>query len=78
MEAEIRERTDVYINAGITTRLGNSWLHNALRALAETPADHANAGEFEIGDEDFRQRADPPLPPGQSPPNAQISRNFRV
>jgi hypothetical protein len=30
---------------------------DALRALAEMLADHANAGEFEIGDEDFAAQA---------------------
>jgi hypothetical protein len=32
-------------------------LDDALRALAEMLADHANAGEFEIGEEDFAAQA---------------------
>ena len=81
MEAEIRERTDAYINA---RRHHPAWqllaarraplilsclqtlfeqsqdgvgFDDALRSLAEMLADHANAGEFEIGEEDFAAQA---------------------
>ena len=81
MEAEIRERTDAYINARhhhpawqllaarraplilscLQTLFEQSQdgvgFDDALRSLAAMLADHANADEFEIGEEDFAAQA---------------------